>query len=128
MTSKTNADVGDFLQGLFGCVDPAPAKPDTVTEIPSSTKASHPEPIVTEINNAGETGAAIAVDTDAPVRRERREWPALAVGDQILESPVGAGTITSFTGRGVPRIKEVPAAWLKRADGFVYDPMNRRRS
>lgn len=51
----------------------------------------------------------------------------LQVGDVVVASPVGAGTITSFTDRGVPRVKHVAVTWLERQDGTVYDPQQRRR-
>lgn len=49
------------------------------------------------------------------------------VGDTVVASPVGVGTITSFTERGVPRVKQVAVAWLEREDGALYDPHQRRR-
>lgn len=46
----------------------------------------------------------------------------LRVGDEVSESPRGAGTITDFTERGYPQVNHVAVAWLKRSDGAVFDP------
>ena len=63
-----------------------------------------------------------------PRRVSSKPAPAeFQVGDVVVASPVGAGTITSFTERGVPRVKHVAVAWLERDDGAVHDPQQRRR-
>lgn len=122
MTTKPNSDVGDFLQGLFGSAEIAPAQVSTGTAAAAFTQSS-------EADLSGIAGgASVTEQTSSTSQRDRREREALAVGDVVLEGAVGPGKITSFTSRGVPRVNEVPAAWLKRADGFVYDPMGRRRS
>lgn len=46
----------------------------------------------------------------------------LKIGDKVTESPVGSGTITSFTDRGYPRVNYVAVALLVRDDGFKFDP------
>lgn len=46
----------------------------------------------------------------------------LKIGDKVTESPVGSGTITSFTDRGYPRVRYVAVAILVRDDGFKFDP------
>lgn len=122
MTTKPTDGVGDFLQGLFGSVETPPAQAGSGSVVPTPAKPSEAKSDVAAVD------PALAELTSSPLQRERRERPALAVGDVVLESAVGAGKITSFTSRGAPRVNEIPAAWLKRDDGFVYDPMGRRRS
>lgn len=56
----------------------------------------------------------------------RQMQRALVIGDVVVASSVGAGTITSFTSAGAPRVSEVAAIWLECADGTVYDPKRRR--
>ncbi len=46
----------------------------------------------------------------------------LGKGDVVADSPVGPGVITGFSERGYPQVKHVTVAWLKRADGLVFDP------
>ena len=46
----------------------------------------------------------------------------LKIGDKVTESPVGSGTITSFTDRGYPRVNYVAVSILVRDDGFKFDP------
>ena len=62
-----------------------------------------------------------------PASARRGSGRPLTVGDVITDSPVGPGTVTSFTSRGVPRVREVAVTWLQRDDGFVLNPTARRR-
>lgn len=49
----------------------------------------------------------------------------LCVGDQISESPVGAGEVTDFTPAGYARVNYVAVAWCRRPDGLTYDPLGK---
>lgn len=46
----------------------------------------------------------------------------LEVGDVVVESPLGPGTITGFSERGFPMVERVTVAWLRREDGALFDP------
>lgn len=48
----------------------------------------------------------------------------IQVGDDVSHGPLGAGTVTGFTERGYPQVNNVAVVWLKRPDGFVFDPHN----
>ncbi len=50
---------------------------------------------------------------------------AIAVGDAVADSPVGAGKVTGITEAGYPQVNHVAVTWLKRPDGAVFDPHNR---
>ena len=52
----------------------------------------------------------------------------IMVGDKVTESPVGAGSITSVTDRGFPRVNEVAVSWLVTEAGLVFDPYKQRPS
>lgn len=51
---------------------------------------------------------------------------AIAVGDEVSASPVGAGTVTGITERGYPKVNHVAVAWLVRPDGVWFDPHHKR--
>lgn len=49
----------------------------------------------------------------------------LAPGDEVAQSPVGAGRITDISDAGYPRVNHVAVAWLVRTDGVVFNPHNK---
>lgn len=48
-----------------------------------------------------------------------RDW---IVGDVIIDSPVGPGTLTGASERGYPMVNHITVACCKRDDGAVFDP------
>jgi hypothetical protein len=49
----------------------------------------------------------------------------IAVGDDVSDSPVGAGKVTDITSAGYPRVNHVAVVWLERPDGARFDPHNK---
>ena len=45
-------------------------------------------------------------------------------GATVTKSPVGAGTVTGFSDRGIPQVNGVAVAWAVFSDGAVYDPFD----
>lgn len=50
----------------------------------------------------------------------------LVIGDPIIDSPVGPGTITGFTDAGYPRVNHIAVTYLRRLDGAQFDPFNKQ--
>ena len=46
----------------------------------------------------------------------------IEVGDPILASPVGCGTLTGISSVGYPMVNHVTVTWCERPDGARYDP------
>jgi hypothetical protein len=44
------------------------------------------------------------------------------VGMKVSDSPMGPGTITSFTERGFPRVDDIAVAWIEIETGERFDP------
>jgi len=59
------------------------------------------------------------VNPNPPVQPPRIH---LHEGDVVIESPVGPGKITGFSQRGYPEVNHITVAYLKRADGTMFDP------
>lgn len=47
---------------------------------------------------------------------------AIEIGDLILDSPIGPGTITGITEAGYPQVDLVAVSWCRRVDGAQFDP------
>lgn len=50
----------------------------------------------------------------------------IAIGDTVADSPDGPGVVTGITEAGYPQVNHVAVVWLKRTDGVVFDPFNKR--
>lgn len=49
----------------------------------------------------------------------------LEIGTQVIDSPVGPGSITGFSERGLPQVNDITVAWLLAegiAHELVFDP------
>lgn len=46
----------------------------------------------------------------------------LAIGNKVVNSPIGAGRITGMTLADYPKVNDVAVAWLVLEDGRVFDP------
>lgn len=54
--------------------------------------------------------------------RTVNQHDAFVIGAKVKDSPQGAGSITSFTERGFPRVNDVAVGWLDLETGETFDP------